>query len=222
VAFAHVLYLQRAARRAALAEAQLTAARLAALQLQLQPHFLFNSLNAISSLVRADAEAADEMICSLGALLHASLDKSGRAEVSLTEEMEMVQHYLRIQQVRFGDALKVETRIDTATSLAAIPTLSLQPLVENAIIHGLHARAGTLRISAWRRDDRLIVEITDESAAPAVPVSPPRKPTTGVGMKNIRSRLETLYGSRATLDLIRTPSGATARMEVPFRELNDA
>jgi two-component sensor histidine kinase len=222
IAFAHVLYLQRAARRAAQAEAQLTAARLAALQLQLQPHFLFNSLNAISSLVRADAEAADEMICSLGALLHASLDKSGRAEVTLEEEMQMVQHYLRIQQVRFGDALKIETRIDTGVSLAAIPTLSLQPLVENAIIHGLHGRSGTLRIGAWRREDRLLVEITDESSAPAVVDPKPRQPTTGVGLKNIRARLDTLYGRKATLDLIRTPAGATARLELPFRDLADA
>lgn len=221
VAFAHVLYLQRAARRAAQAEAQLTAARLAALQLQLQPHFLFNSLNAISSLVRSDAEAADEMICSLGALLHASLDKSGRTEVSLTEEMQMVQHYLRIQQVRFGDALKIETRIDTEASLAAIPTLALQPLAENAIIHGLHGRPGTLRIGAWRREDRLIVEITDESAAAFVAAPTPRQPTTGVGLKNIRARLATLYGHRAALDLIRTPQGATARLELPFRELAD-
>ncbi|HLP25024.1 MAG TPA: histidine kinase, partial [Acidobacteriota bacterium] len=219
VAFAHVLYLQRAARRAAQAEAQLTAARLAALQLQLQPHFLFNSLNAISSLVRTDAEAADEMICSLGALLHASLDKSGRAEVSLHDEMQMVQHYLRIQQVRFGEALRIETRIDTGASLAAIPTLSLQPLVENAIIHGLHGRAGMLRIGAWRREDRLIVEITDESTAPLATSPTPRQPTTGVGLKNIRARLATLYGRGATLDLIRTPSGATARLELPFREL---
>ncbi|WP_415909469.1 sensor histidine kinase [Oleiharenicola sp. Vm1] len=222
VAFAHVLYLQRAARRAAQAEAQLTAARLAALQLQLQPHFLFNSLNAISSLVRADAEAADEMICSLGALLHASLDKSGRAEVTLEEEMQMVQHYLRIQQVRFGDALRIETRIDTGVARAAVPTLSLQPLVENAIIHGLHGRPGTLRIGAWRREDRLLVEITDESPAPAVVDAKPRRPTTGVGLKNIRARLETLYGRRAALDLIRTPAGATARLEVPFRELVEA
>lgn len=222
VAFAHVLYLQRAARRAAQAEAQLTAARLAALQLQLQPHFLFNSLNAISSLVRTDADAADEMICSLGTLLHASLDNSGRAEITFTEEMQMVQHYLRIQQVRFGDALKIATRIDTDVSLAAIPTLSLQPLVENAIIHGLHGRAGTLRIGAWRRDDRLIVEITDEPASAATGEGAPRKPTTGVGLKNIRARLETLYGNRAALDLIRTPSGATARLEVPFRELGEA
>lgn len=219
VAFAHVLYLQRAARRAAQAEAQLTAARLAALQLQLQPHFLFNSLNAISSLVRSDAEAADEMICSLGALLHASLDKSGRTEVSLTEEMQMVQHYLRIQQVRFGDALKIETRIDTAASLAAVPTLALQPLVENAIIHGLHGRAGTLRIGAWRREDQLIVEITDESTAARAEPTAPRQPTTGVGLKNIRARLATLYGRRAALDLIRTSQGATARLELPFREI---
>lgn len=222
VAFAHVLYLQRAARRAAQAEAQLTAARLAALQLQLQPHFLFNSLNAISSLVRTDADVADEMICSLGALLHASLDNSGRAEITFTEEMQMVQHYLRIQHVRFGDALKIETRIGTDVSLAAIPTLSLQPLVENAIIHGLHGRAGTLRIGAWRRDDRLIVEITDAPASPAADERAPRQPTTGVGLKNIRARLETLYGTRAALDLIRTPAGATARLEVPFRELVEA
>lgn len=219
VAFAHVLYLQRAARRAAQAEAQLTAARLAALQLQLQPHFLFNSLNAISSLVRIDAEAADEMICSLGALLHASLDKSGRAEVTLHDEMQMVQHYLRIQQVRFGDALKIETRIDTGVSLAAIPTLSLQPLVENAIIHGLHGRSGTLRIAAWRRDAQLLVEITDESSAPPAPAATPRHPTTGVGLKNIRARLDTLYGHRAALDLIRSANGATARVEIPYREL---
>jgi hypothetical protein len=222
VAFAHVLYLQRAARRAAQAEAQLTAARLAALQLQLQPHFLFNSLNAISSLVRTDADAADEMTCSLGALLHASLDKSGRAEVSLTEEMQMVQHYLQIQQVRFGDALKIETRIDLGASQAAIPTLSLQPLVENAIIHGLRGRPGTLRIGAWRREDRLIVEITDEPNEPRAADPTPRKPTTGVGLKNIRARLATLYGPRAVLDLIRTPHGATARLELPFREIAEA
>jgi len=136
--------------------------------------------------------------------------------------MQMVQHYLRIQQVRFGDALRIETRIDTGVARAAVPTLSLQPLVENAIIHGLHGRPGTLRIGAWRREDRLLVEITDESPAPAVVDAKPRRPTTGVGLKNIRARLETLYGRRAALDLIRTPAGATARLELPFRELVEA
>lgn len=218
IAIAHVLYLQRAARRAAQAEAQLAAARLAALQLQLQPHFLFNSLNAISSLVRSDAEAADEMICSLGALLHTTLDKSGNAEVRLSEEIEMARHYLRIQQVRFGEALRVESRVDPAALLAAIPTLSIQPLLENAVIHGLNGRAGLIRLHAWRSGERLVVEVTDEVANPQAPGGPP-KPSSGVGLANIRARLATLHGARASLDLIRNPTGATARMEVPWREL---
>lgn len=218
VAAAHVLYLQRAARRAAQVEAQLTSARLAALQLQLQPHFLFNSLNAISSLVRSDAEAADEMICSLGALLHTTLNKSGTAEVPLTEEIEMAGHYLRIQQVRFGEALRVESRVDPAAALAAIPTLSIQPLLENAVIHGLNGRAGLIRLQAWRSGERLVVEVTDEVADPKAPGGAP-KPSSGVGLANIRARLATLHGARASLDLIRNPTGATARLEVPFREI---
>ncbi len=218
VAVAHVLYFQRAARRAAQMEAQLSVARLAALQLQLQPHFLFNSLNAISSLVRSDAEAADEMICSLGALLHTTLNKSGNAEVRLTEEIEMASHYLKIQQVRFGETLRVEFRVDPAAALAAIPTLSIQPLLENAVIHGLNGRAGVIRLHAWRSGERLVVEVTDEPADPQAPGGAP-KPSSGVGLANIRSRLATLHGARASLDLIRNPTGATARMEVPFREL---
>jgi len=220
VAAAHVLYFQRTARRAAQVEAQLTMARLAALQLQLQPHFLFNSLNAISSLVRSDAEAADEMICSLGALLHTTLDKSGHAEVRLTEEIEMARHYLRIQQVRFGEALRVELRVDPAAALAAIPTLSIQPLLENAVIHGLNGRAGVIRLQAWRSGERLVVEVTDEAADPNAPGGAP-KPSSGVGLANIRARLATLHGARASLDLIRNPGGATARLEVPFRELGE-
>lgn len=218
VAIAHVLYFQRTARRAAQMQAQLSAARLAALQLQLQPHFLFNSLNAISSLVRSDVEVADEMICSLGALLHTTLDKSGHAEVRLTEEIEMARHYLRIQQVRFGAALRVETRVDPAAALAAIPTLSIQPLLENAVIHGLNGRAGVIHLHAWRSGERLVVEVTDEVADPQAPGGTP-KPSSGVGLANIRARLATLHGTHASLDLIRNPIGATARMEVPFREL---
>jgi len=218
VAAAHLLYFQRAARRAAVMEAQLSTARLAALQLQLQPHFLFNSLNAISSLVRSDVEAADEMICALGTLLHTTLDKSGRAEVRLTEEVEIAQHYLRIQQVRFGHALHVEIHIEATVALAAIPTLSLQPLLENAVIHGLNGRAGTISLHASRHEDLLVVEVTDEVSDPEAPGGPPKR-SSGVGLANIRARLATLHDARASLELKRNPTGATARIEVPFREL---
>ncbi len=218
LAAAHVLYFRIAARRNAAMEAQLTAARLAALQTQLQPHFLFNALNAISTLVHSNPVMADEMICALGSLLHAALDKRHRAEVSLAEELELARRYLRIQEIRFGAALRIELHIEPAAEPAAVPTLSLQPLLENAITHGLRGQPGAIQIAARLAGDRAVIEVTDRPQHPFATATVPHG--SGIGLGNIRARLATLHGDAATCRLQTGPLGATATLDLPFRPLD--
>lgn len=222
VASGHVWLFQRRARvreqRAAQAEAQLVEAQLAALQLQLQPHFLFNCLNAISALVHTQPDTAEEMICALAELLRATLATRDRREVALADELALTQRYLAIQQIRFADRLEVQWHIDPAVRDAAVPPLLLQPLLENAIVHGLAGRAGLVRLDAEQKGGRLILTVTDR-AEEAVPQ---RGQGSGsrVGLGNTRARLETLYGAQAVLTLTCGEDGAEARLEFPYRPLS--
>ncbi|NVJ25267.1 histidine kinase [Myxococcus sp. AM011] len=217
---AHALGLARRAhvrqRRADQLQAQLAEARLQALASQLRPHFLFNALNAVASLVHVDPDAAERMLARLGDLLRHSLESHGRQEVTLREEQAALAPYLDIEQIRFGDRLHVAWRLAPEVLEARVPYLALQPLVENAIRHGLAPRAepGRIEISAEREGDVLRLLVRDDGMGP--PVGGPAR-GGGVGLSNLRARLATLYGGRAGLELRPgTPRGAVVELRVPF------
>ena len=217
---AHALaYYRRAQdrdRQALVLTAGLNQARLDALRLQLQPHFLFNTLNAISTLVHRDADAADELISDLSDLLRASLENQDH-EVPLAREIELLDRYLAIEQTRLGDRLRIVRDIDPAAAAALVPTFLLQPIAENAIRHGLEPRAapGTLTVSARRVGDELHLAVTDDG----VGLGPAAAPTArrGIGLANSEERLRTLHAGRARLTLLSPPAGGV-RVEVvlPF------
>ncbi len=204
------------AERAALLEARLMESQLQALQQQLHPHFLFNTLHAISTLVHRDPDKADLMIERLSDLLRVTLHKVGVQEVELAQELDYLRAYLDIEQVHFGDRLRVEYCIDAAVLDALVPTLILQPLVENAVRHGLEpvVRGGTLSIEARADGDVLVVQVKDDGAG--YPSSRPQR--SGVGLTNTRSRLDRLYGEEGVLRISDKPGGGTVvDIRLPLR-----
>jgi LytS/YehU family sensor histidine kinase len=203
-------------------EAQLAQSQLANLRLQLQPHFLFNTLHSIAALVRdGDSPGAVAMIAGLSDLLRYSLDNARRNVVPLSEEIDVVTRYLEIQQTRFSDRLRVTIDISEETRNAAVPTLLLQPLIENAIRHGIAALtdAGVLTLTTRREEPHLIIEVFDDG--PPLPANWNER--EGVGLSATRARLQQLYGAGARLELVnRKPAGVIARVTLPFsRELVD-
>jgi len=208
---------ERDAQLAKLGE-QLTGARLAALQAQLNPHFLFNSLNTVNVLVRdGDNAAATRVIEQLSEVLRTSLSRSRNNEVSLDDELELVRQYLAVEQARFSDRLR--PRIDVPAELlsAAVPSFALQHLVENAVRHGIARRseAGSLVVTARRDADMLEVSVRDDGPGPGG-----ASMQSGHGLENTRERLRTLYGERASLQLTTAePHGALARLRVPYHEI---
>jgi len=218
VAAAHgVGYYQRSREHEHL-EARLAETRLQLLGVQLQPHFLFNTLNTIAELVHHDPEAADYMIAGLSDLLRRSLDLGHTQEIPLATELDLLSRYLDIQKARFGDRLQVRMTIDERAREAVVPVLLLQPLVENAIRHGLAERlaSGRIDIDVARAGPRLHISVTDDGPGAARGVAV-RKERLGLG--NTRARLEALYGSEQRLDLIDAPDrGARVSLEIPYRE----
>jgi len=204
-------------RKALDLEARLADAKLRALRMQLHPHFLFNTLNAIATLIHKDPRAADEMITNLSELLRATLDTSEQ-EIPLRQELDFLNRYLEIQQVRFGERLRVEKEIDAAALDALVPTLILQPLVENAIRHGIEPNptTGLVKVRARRSEaGALHLTVGDSGAGP----KPQTKSQKGIGLANTRGRLQELYGNRARLMLTTDAEGGFAvEMEIPFRE----
>ncbi|HVP54736.1 MAG TPA: histidine kinase [Candidatus Eisenbacteria bacterium] len=199
-------------------EAQLANAQLEVLKIQLEPHFLFNTLNSIASLARHDGAAAEHMTLQLADLLRMSLDGIGVHEVPLHQELTFLQRYIDIQQVRFHDRLRVETEIDPRTLDTLVPNLILQPLVENAIRHGISPRRapGLIRIATWRDRDDVWMEIRDNGVgfASGRGVMPPE----GVGLRNTRSRLRQLYSDDHAMVLEDAPGGGcTVKIRVPYR-----
>lgn len=196
--------------------AQLADARLAALRMQLHPHFLYNSLNAATVIVRdRDATTAARMLELLGEMLHRVMRADRPQEVPLSEELEFVHQYLTIEQIRFPDRLRPEIVVPEDLRDVRVPDFILQPLVENAIRHGLAKRVGAtlLRIEARREGDDLVLTVTDDGPGPG-----DEGGDEGVGLSNTRERLQTLYGARGRLTLTRTPSGgAIATVRLPFR-----
>jgi two-component system, LytTR family, sensor kinase len=199
-------------------ETKLVEAQLQALQRQLHPHFLFNTLHAISALVHRDPDKADEMIERLSDLLRLTLDKVGVQEVTVGEELEYLRAYLDIEQVHFGSRLEVSYHIEAGTLDALVPNLILQPMAENAIRHGLAPRAGKgqLSIEVMRRADRLVMRVVDNGRG--MSDTSLSAANHGVGLTNTRARLDRLYRDGASLDFApREGGGLIVTMELPFR-----
>jgi two-component system LytT family sensor kinase len=191
-AFSYYRKFRERELRTAELEKSLAQARLKALQMQLNPHFLFNSLHSISALMHQDTEAAERMIARLSDLLRAALQGSDAQEVSLRNELEFLQLYIEIEKIRFGSRLNVKLDVASDTLEARVPNLILQPLLENAIRHGIepHAKPGLIELAARRADGVLTLEVSDNGEG----VGPPASIQDGVGLSNTRARLRTLYG----------------------------
>lgn len=219
-AFDYYRKYQERELRAAELERRLAQARLQALQMQLNPHFLFNTLHAISALMHKDVEAADRMLSQLSDLLRRTLETTDTQEVPLRQELDFLKRYLEIEQARFGDRLTVQMDIAPETLDAWVPNLILQPLLENAIRHGIapHARQGRIELTARREDGKLVLRVRDNGSG--LPTGAPLE--EGVGLANTRARLEQLYGSAQVFDLRNAPGGGLAvSVAVPFRVETD-
>ena len=219
-AFDYYRQMQERELRAAELEKRLAQARLQTLQMQLNPHFLFNSLHAISALVHKDADLADQMITRLSDLLRYALEVTDAQEVPLRQELDFLRRYLEIEQTRFGDRLAVRLEIAPETLDALVPNLLLQPLVENAIRHGIEPRAkpGQIELRSRCEGGQLKLEVRDNG----VGLSPGRKLEEGVGLSNTRARLKQLYGDRHRFALSEGPGGGLAVcLELPFHAQRD-
>ena len=199
-------------------ESQLANAQLDVLKMQLQPHFLFNTLNTIASLLYKDIGGAQRMIVRLSDLLRLSLESSTSHEVSLEEEVQFLEQYVEIQRVRFQDRLTVEYEIDEECRRLLVPRLILQPLVENSIRHGIgeSARSAQIEVAAFCEGGRLVLEVRDNGSGLASVVNRGNAP--GIGIRNTRARLKQLYGSEQSMSFYDVqPRGLTARIEIPAR-----
>jgi len=220
VGLAHALAYRRESEARALAaahlETRLVEAQLQALQRQLHPHFLFNTLNTISGLMRINVNAADQMIDRLGDLLRMTLDTSGIQQVPLKQELDVLRKYLEIEQTRFDSRLSVSMHIEFEALDALVPNLLLQPLVENAIRHGVapHSRPGWIAIHAARDGARLKIEIRDSGNG----LSPERLTALnrGVGLGNTRARLTHLYPSAHQFAFSNLDEGFSVTVGIPF------
>lgn len=210
---------QERERRAAELAASLTRAQLQALRMQINPHFLFNTLHAISGLVYVNPRAADEMLAELSELLRRSLDSMEEQEIPLGEELEFIGGYISLEQKRFGERLRVEQRVPDQLRQALVPALILQPLVENAIRHGIEPRRGPglITIEARQEADRLHLTVQDDGRG--LPDSPPAgAERRGIGIANTRARLQGLYGPDQSFALERAkPQGCRVEIRLPWR-----
>ena len=205
-------------RERAKAQDQLSEARLQSLRLQLHPHFLFNTLNAIMALIGSEPRAAERMVAGLSDLLRASLHSADEQEVPLARELEHLKLYVDIQRTRFGDRLDVQLDVEPVTRGAMVPSLLLQPLVENAIRHGLAPRAvgGQVCVSAARDGEELHLEVRDDGVGAEVRGGSLAR--EGVGLANTRERLRRLHGERQRFAYETGPgAGFSVRIALPFR-----
>ena len=221
VGSAHLLDFYQKYRERELFAAQLgerlAESRLLVLRMQLHPHFLFNTLNAISALMHSDVRLADRMLARLAELLRATLADPGSQEVTLRRELAFLTPYLEIEQARLGDRLNVTVDVPADLHTARLPYLLLQPLVENAIRHGIAPRSGQgkLDVRARRRGDRLELEVADDGAG--LPADEPF--AEGIGLSNTRARLRGLYGDDQSLTLRSgIGRGLTVTVSLPYRE----
>ncbi len=186
-------------------EKHLAEARLQSLLRQLKPHFLFNTLNGIASLMHSDVMAADRMLVRLSELLRLTMNHKGQPLTRLREEIAFIEKYLEIERIRFRDRLSVEIMVDPAALETEVPSLILQPLVENAIRHGLepHARPGKIEIEVKREPSAIILIVRDNGAG----VPPGGFTREGIGLGNTRARLRELYGEGHSFELVNRPAG---------------
>ncbi|HJU64236.1 MAG TPA: histidine kinase, partial [Gemmatimonadaceae bacterium] len=198
------------AEAAARARSEAAEAQLAALQAQMNPHFLFNALNTVASLVRTDARAAESTVENLASVLRRTLDRSRRTLSTVEDEVDYVQAYLAVEQERHGARLEVVWAVDPQTLPLAVPTMTLQPLVENALKHAMGARleGGRILISSTLRDGVLTLTVADDGAGFA------GRYRDGTGLANLRARLLTIFDERARLTIDSSTSGATVRVEI--------
>jgi two-component system LytT family sensor kinase len=204
--------------RASQLETQLTQAQLQALKMQLHPHFLFNTLHSISALLHRDPDTADRMIARLGDFLRLTLDNSGAQEVSLQKELEFLKCYLDIERVRFQDRLTTSLDVEPCTLDTPVPNLILQPIVENALRHGLAHRSapGHLEISAKRENGSLRIQVRDNGPGLSTITRPKTNTREGLGLSNTRARLEQLYGSAHRFEIENAPGGGlVVTLEIP-------
>jgi len=197
--------------------AQLAEAQLATLRMQLNPHFLFNTLNAVSALVDRDPSGVRRMIARLSELLRSTLEENGQAERPLADEIAFLSRYLEIMQVRFQGKLQVGMEVDAEARDALVPTLILQPLVENALKHGLDGGTeGRIEVAARREGARVVLSVRDSGRGP---VPRPASPSSGgLGLRNTEARLRQMYGEEEPLSLRAAPGGgAIAEIRLPYR-----
>jgi signal transduction histidine kinase len=221
VAIAHAFFYYREVQRRALEtahlETRLVDAQLRALQSQLHPHFLFNTLHAISTLMHRDVPAADRMLIQLGDLLRMTLDSVAHPEARLTGEMDFLEKYLQIEQVRLGDRLIVKFDVDPEVLDAVVPGLLLQPLVENAIRHGIAptGRPGTVTVAARREGEMLVMTVTDTGPGPGDRAMAAL--STGIGLSNTRARLTHQFGARYRFEFRRSDGEFAVCVAIPLR-----
>ena len=219
-----VLYYRESkdrALRAALLETRLVEAQLQALQQQLHPHFLFNTLHAISALMHRDVEAADRTLMRLSDLLRMTLENIGQQEVTLIAELDFLSKYLQIEQTRFADRLMVRYDIQPDALDVLVPSLVLQPLVENAIKHGVARKAGRghIDISARREGDKLRLEVRDDGVGLSEDALTALQ--KGIGVSTTRARLQHLFGADYRFEFHRQPEGLTVLVGIPWRAAAD-
>jgi two-component sensor histidine kinase len=201
-------YAGEQAQKAARAQAEATQAQISALQAQMNPHFLFNALNTVASLVRTDAKAAEHTVENLAQVLRRTLDRSQRPLSTVEDEIGYLRAYVSVETERFGDRLTVEWDVDPRTEHLMIPPMTLQPLVENALKHGVggRLRGGTIRIASQLEESALVLEVADDGAGF------PARYSEGTGLSNLRQRLQTLYGDSSALSV--SPGGDGARVTI--------
>jgi two-component system, LytTR family, sensor kinase len=222
----HALHYYQNFRASELAQSslktQLAQAQLRAMKMQLHPHFLFNTLHSISSLVLEDPPKANSMIARLGDFLRLTLENSDQQLISLKEETEFLRCYLEIEQVRFGDRLTVTFQLESQTLSAQVPHLILQPVVENAVQHAIAPRAarGHITIEAKRLNSLLRLEVRDNG--PGISSNGDLLGMKGVGLSNVRARLDQIYGSDFRFELTNARDGGlTVLIEIPFQRGSD-
>ncbi len=192
-AFDYYRRFQAEQMKSAELKAQLANSQLQTLKMQLHPHFLFNTLNSISALIHEDARAADKMVARLGDFLRLTLENSGEQEVQLKKELDFLNRYLEIESVRFEDRLSVKTDVEPETLAASVPNLILQPIIENAIRHGISRQPepGQISITTRRAGEKLVIEIEDNGPGLNPAVKAKNNGKSGIGLANTRARSQT-------------------------------
>ena len=219
---AHASHYYRGLReeeaRASRLSAQLAQAQLQALRMQIHPHFLFNTLNSIAALLHKDVETADRMIARLGDFLRSTLSRSEAQTITFNQELEFLKCYLDIERIRFQDRLTVNLEIDPQTLEVPVPNLILQPIVENAVQHGIarQTEAGLIMIRATKLQDRLLIEVEDNGPG----LTANQNGNSGIGLKNTKSRLEQFYGHDFSFQLENADGrGVLVSMNIPVSDM---